>query len=57
MFCVSNRLGAWQIGEDPNQGNVDFKVFFAKFESSHDPKVASIRVAGDFQSQISPNAD
>lgn len=57
MFYMKNRLGAWQIGNDPKNGRVEFKLFFPKFDSGHDPQIASIRVAGDFQNQISPNAD
>jgi 1,4-alpha-glucan branching enzyme len=54
MFYMKNKLGAWQVGEDKDKGKVEFKVFFPK---NFDPKIASIRVAGDFQSQISPNAN
>jgi len=54
MFYMANRLGAWQVGDDPAQGKVEFKIFFPQ---GFDPQITSIRVAGDFQSQISPNAD
>ncbi|HJV34648.1 alpha-amylase family glycosyl hydrolase [Geomonas sp.] len=57
MFYMSNRLGAWQVGDDADRGNVEFKIFFPKLDSGHDPQIASIKVFGDFQSQISPHAD
>jgi hypothetical protein len=38
MFYMANRLGAWQIGEDPDKGKVEFKLFFPKFASGHDPQ-------------------
>lgn len=51
---MANRLGAWQVGGDHNKGKVEFKLFFPK---GSDPKIASIRVAGDFQSQVPPHTD
>lgn len=57
MRYMANRLGAWQVGDNPEKGKVEFKIFFPKFDSGHDPQIASIRVAGDFQSKISPHAD
>jgi pullulanase len=54
MFYMANRLGAWQVGSDPDQGKVEFKIFFPQ---GFDPQIASIRVAGSFQSQISSYAD
>jgi pullulanase len=54
MFYMANKLGAWQIDGDENQGRVSFKIFFPK---GFDPEVASIRVAGSFQQQISGHAD
>jgi pullulanase len=54
MFYMVNRLGAWQVGDDRAKGKVEFKLFFP---TKFDPKIASIKVAGDFQSQISPHAD
>ena len=53
MFYMANKLGAWQVGGDHNKGRVEFKLFFPKFaDGVHDPKIAEIRVAGDFQSRI-----
>ena len=53
MFYMANKLGAWQVGGDHNKGKVEFKLFFPKFaDGGHDPKIAEIRVAGDFQSRI-----
>ena len=50
MFYMKERLGAWQVGDDPTRGKVEFKLFFP---SGFDPQIQSIRVAGDFQAQIS----
>jgi len=52
MFYMANRLGAWQAGGDHKNGKVEFKLFFPK---GPDPKIASIRVAGDFQRRIPPH--
>ena len=62
---MSNRMGAWQIGNDPTQGAVEFKVFFpdrasdpSQYEQAQnrptygDPQIASIQVIGDFQTQL-----
>jgi 1,4-alpha-glucan branching enzyme len=43
---ISERCGAWQIGDDADRGVVEFRVFFP---AGVDPHVTSIRVAGDFQ--------
>lgn len=51
---MKNKLGAWQVGDDPDKGKVAFKLFFPQ---GADPQIVSIKVAGDFQSQISPNTD
>jgi pullulanase len=50
MLYMKNKLGAWQVGDDSAKGKVEFKVFFPK---GSDPQISSIRVAGDFQEQIS----
>lgn len=42
---MSNRLGAWQVGNDPEKGKVEFKIFFP---NGWNPEINSIRVAGDF---------
>jgi hypothetical protein len=55
MFSyMKNRLGAWQAGDDRTKGKVEFKLFFPK--GPH-PQIAGIRVAGNFQKQISPHPD
>ena len=59
---MTERFGAWQIGNDSSRGCVEFKLFFPdrnrapeQFEPREarpaygDPKIVSIRVAGDFQ--------
>ncbi len=54
MFYMKNKLGSWQVGNDTAKGSVEFKIFFPK---GWDPQIKSIRVSGDFQSQISSNPD
>jgi hypothetical protein len=46
MHYTDSRLGAWQVGDDPNGGAVEFNVFFP---SGADPHITSIRVPGSFQ--------
>jgi pullulanase len=46
---MHQRCGAWQVGTDPNQGEVEFRLFFP---AGVDPHVAAIRVGGDFQDQL-----
>ncbi len=48
MQYMAERLGAWQVGDDPIGGAVQFKIFFP---SGADPRVTSIRVSGSFQDQ------
>jgi pullulanase len=50
---MDRRIGAWQVGADPDRGAVQFTIFYP---SGADPHVASIRVAGSFQSQLGQNA-
>ncbi len=52
MFYMTNRLGVWQTGDDRTKGKAEFWIFFPK---GFDPEIKSIRVAGDFQNQISQN--
>jgi hypothetical protein len=47
---MGNRLGAWQVDNDPDRGKAEFKIFFP---DGRDPQIKSIRVAGDFQDQLS----
>ena len=42
-------LRAWQIGEDPDNGAVEFRVFFP---AGTDPDVTAIRVGGNFQHRL-----
>src|ERR1700732_2780054 len=64
-FYMDERFGAWQVGDDPNQGAVQFKLFFpdrAKSSSQYvahpnkpnygNPQIASIRVVGDFMRSL-----
>jgi pullulanase len=43
---MSERCGAWQVGDDPDAGGIEFRVFFP---AGVDPHVTAIRAAGDFQ--------
>ena len=60
-FYMDERFGAWQVGNNPNQGAVQFKLSFpdhAKSPSQYvtrpnqpnyaNPQITSIRVVGDF---------
>jgi 1,4-alpha-glucan branching enzyme len=60
-FYMSERFGAWQLGDDPDKGAVQFKIFFPDRNKAPDqyearagqptygnPQIASIRVVGDF---------
>lgn len=40
------RCGAWQVGDDPAGGAVEFRIFIP---AGPDPEVEAIRVAGSFQ--------
>ncbi len=46
---MSERCGAWQVGQDRAGGPVQFRVLFP---AGVDPHVTSIRVAGDFQAAL-----
>lgn len=46
---MTERCGAWQVGDDTTQGPLEFRVFLP---AGVDPHVASIRVAGDFQGRL-----
>jgi pullulanase len=43
---MAERCGAWQVGEDPDGGAVEFRVFIP---AGPDPQIEAIRVAGSFQ--------
>jgi 1,4-alpha-glucan branching enzyme len=49
VLYLDERCGAWQVGEDSESGAVRFRVFLP---AGPDPRIASIRVAGDFQAQL-----
>ena len=46
---MSERCGAWQIGDDARTGAIQFRIFLP---SGTDPHITAIRVAGDFQGQL-----
>lgn len=46
MIYMAERCGAWQVGDDRAQGEVEFRVFFPR---GFDPGVSALRVAGNFQ--------
>ncbi len=47
MFYMTNRCGAWQVGNSDQTGKIEFRMFFPK---GVDPRVASIRVAFTLES-------
>jgi pullulanase len=49
MDYMGQHLGAWQVSGGEAGGAVEFKLFFP---DGADPRIAGIRVAGDFQSQL-----
>jgi len=62
---MAERFGAWQVGDDAAHGRVEFKLFIPdrtrapeQFEPHParprygDPRIASVRVAGDFQHHL-----
>jgi hypothetical protein len=46
---MDERCGAWQAGDDPGEGAIEFRIFFP---AGVDPHVTSIVAAGDFQAQL-----
>ena len=46
MVFMDKRCGAWQVGDEPDHGAVEFRIFFP---AGTDSGVKVIRVAGDFQ--------
>jgi 1,4-alpha-glucan branching enzyme len=46
MRYMAERCGAWQVGDDPTGGEVEFRVFLP---DGPDPGIRAIRVAGSFQ--------
>jgi 1,4-alpha-glucan branching enzyme len=68
---MTERFGAWQVGDDPAQGPAEFKIFFpdaAKDPTQYqprphqptygDPRIAAVRVVGDFMEHLGlPNWD
>lgn len=49
MVFMDKRCGAWQVGDDRNQGAVEFRIFFP---AGAEPGIETIRVAGDFQQPL-----
>ncbi len=52
MSYMSARCGSWQVGDDPDGGLVEFRVFYPDVvpgqTSEFDPHVTAIRVKGEF---------
>ncbi|GAA2109289.1 alpha-amylase family glycosyl hydrolase [Microlunatus panaciterrae] len=46
---MTERCGAWQVGDDPDHGVVEFRIFFP---AGFDPQVSTIRAVGDFLDQL-----
>jgi 1,4-alpha-glucan branching enzyme len=64
-FYMDERFGTWQVGDDPDQGAVQFKLFFpdrTKSPSQYEarpnqpnygnPQITAIRVVGDFMTAL-----
>lgn len=49
MVFMDERCGAWQVGDNQDAGEVEFRVFLP---AGPDPGITSIRVAGDFQHHL-----
>lgn len=49
MNYMEERCGAFQVGNDIDQGAIEFRIFFP---AGFDPRITEIRVAGDFQSEL-----
>ncbi len=62
---MSEKFGAWQVGDDRDRGMAAFKLFFpdrgkdpSQYEENSqvpdygDPKIASVQVSGDFQAHL-----
>ncbi|HEY5248759.1 MAG TPA: hypothetical protein VIJ15_09975, partial [Dermatophilaceae bacterium] len=49
MLFMAERCGAWQVGEDPTHGEIQFRVFLP---AGADPHIAAIAAVGDFQSAL-----
>jgi pullulanase len=43
---MAERCGAWQVGDDPAGGEVEFRIYIP---AGPDPEIDAIRVAGSFQ--------
>lgn len=48
MF-MQTRCGAWQVGNDQDQGALEFRVFYP---AGFDPHVTDVRIVGDFQALL-----
>src|SRR5579871_5519177 len=66
---MDERFGAWQVGDDSEQGAVEFKLFFpdrnkdpSQYEANAarptygDPQITAISVVGDFMAELGLNA-
>jgi 1,4-alpha-glucan branching enzyme len=62
---IEERFGAWQVGDDRDQGPLEFKLFFPDRQREENqfrddvgvpdygnPKIAGIQVVGDFQAHL-----
>ena len=49
FFYMKERCGAWQVGDESERAEIEFRVFFP---SEKDPQVEKIRAAGDFQTAL-----
>lgn len=52
MEHMKERLGAWQIGDDPEQGQIEFRLFFPSEANGLQHNIQAIQVGGDFQQHL-----
>lgn len=52
MEHMKERLGSWQIGDDPQQGQVEFRLFFPHEADGLAHNIQSIQVCGTFQRHL-----
>jgi pullulanase len=49
MLYMQERCGAWQVGDDEDHGEIEFRLFFP---AGFDPEIKAIQVAGSFQGTL-----
>lgn len=57
MEHMNERLGSWQIGDDPKKGRVEFRLFFPGEANGLHHNIRSIQVCGSFQRALGQSAN